>query len=116
MDALLQPLRTVAALGQKQQIALLLQHLAHPGGHLGIEGVGDVAQDQPHQIGLLAAQVGGGAVGHVVELFYRLLHPLGGGWGDAPLAVEHHGDGGDRHSRPLGDIGDLGGFGREGFG
>ena len=102
----LQALAVAPALRQKQQLVVRLQRFAQPGGHFGIEGFADVAQNKANHPGLPAAQRRRLAIAYIAQLLYRLIDLLDGGRRNAPLAAQHQGNRGDRHARLLRHIGD----------
>ncbi|MNS83245.1 hypothetical protein D3C72_1170270 [compost metagenome] len=76
-----------------------------PCGHLRIEGVGDVVQQQTHLIAALVAQVGGGLVVDIAEFIDRLEYPLAGMFRNPSLVAQGHGDGSGRYPQMAGNIG-----------
>ncbi len=102
----LQALAVAPALRQKQQLVVRLQRFAQPGGHFGIEGFANVAQNKANHSGFAAAQRRRLAITHITQLLYRLIDLLGGGRRNAPFAAQHQGNRGDRHARLLRHIGD----------
>ena len=59
--------RRFRRVGEKGDPAGAIQRLVDPGGELGIEGVGDLADDQPDRLGQARPQIGGGAVIDIAE-------------------------------------------------
>ena len=60
---------------EDQQLTPLILHaLAECMQHVDIEGIGEIAQDQRHDVGALGGEAAGDRVGHVVELARRLQH------------------------------------------
>ncbi|MNT15481.1 hypothetical protein D3C72_1505350 [compost metagenome] len=102
---LLLALGRLLAVGEKQHQIMGLHLPAKAYRHLGIEGVGDVVQQQADQVAALVAQVGGGLVVDIAQLIDRLEHPLPGLLGDPSLVAQSHGNGGGGDAKVAGDVG-----------
>lgn len=78
----------------------------HALGDLGVEGTGDLAQDDGDHLAAAADQGAGVRVGDVVEVAGGAQHPGPGGRGHRVVAAEDARDRGHGHSGPLGHLAD----------
>src|SRR5262245_18079328 len=90
-DDLLFTTRIVVGAGHKDEVIALVRRVLHGAGQGGVEGVGDVVDNQPDRAGPwpLAAQVPGEIVALVAKLLDRLLYPRGPFLRDAGVTVDH---------------------------